>query len=363
MTQHRPSPAAILSQDGAPRPGDLSSPKADTRADTRADARADAKAGRETGADSGGKRALRPDAPPRMRAGRRLRPGTLAGLGFIAPLAVYLAVFYAYPLYENVSMSLHRFTRATYVTGEAPYAGTQIYREVLGSADFWPTVAHTATFVVVSLVFQYSIGLGLAVFFQRSFRLSAVLRGLFLVPWLLPIIVSGTTWQWMMDADAGVINRLLGVVGLDPIWWLNSENSLWAVIIANIWLGIPFNLVILYSGLQNISPDLYEAAAIDGAGRWRQFRHITFPLLKPVSAVTLLLGFVYTLKVVDIIWIMTTGTGKSQTLATWAYSMAFGKGSAAIIKYSEASVVGSILLVIALAMGFVYLTVQRRQEA
>jgi multiple sugar transport system permease protein len=292
-----------------------------------------------------------------------LRPGTLAGIGFIAPLLVYLVAFYAYPLYENVSMSLHRFTRATYVSGEAPYAASEVYREVIGSPQFWPTVTQTVTFVVVSLVFQYSIGLALAVFFERHFPLSAVLRGLFLVPWLLPIIVSGTTWQWMMDADSGVINRLLGIFGADPIWWLNNDNSLWAVIIANIWLGIPFNLVILYSGLQNISSELYEAAAIDGAGRWRQFRHITFPLLKPVTAVTLLLGFVYTLKVVDIIWIMTTGSGKSQTLATWAYSMAFGKGASAVIKYSEASVVGSILLLIALVMGFVYLAVQRRQEA
>jgi len=296
--------------------------------------------------------------------GRRVlqvRPGTWAGLGFALPLVAYLGLFYAYPLYENVSMSLHRFTRATYVTGEAPFVGGDVYGEVVSSPPFWPTVGHTATFVVVSLVFQYSIGLALAVFFQRNFPLSGVLRGLFLVPWLLPIIVSGTTWQWMMDADSGVLNRLLGLFGSDGVWWLNNDHSLWAVIIANIWLGIPFNLVIIYSGLQNISGELYEAAAIDGAGPWRQFWSITFPLLRPVSAVTLLLGFVYTLKVVDIIWIMTTGTGTSQTLATWAYAMAFGKGASAVIKYSEASVVGSILLLIALAMGFVYLAVQRRQ--
>ncbi len=112
-------------------------------------------------------------------------------------------------------MSLHRFTRATYVTGQAPWAGSAIYREVIASPLFWPTVWHTVTFVLVSLVFQYTIGLSLAVFFQRYFPLSGLLRGLFLVPWLLPIIVSGTTWQWMMDADSGVINRLLGVVGID----------------------------------------------------------------------------------------------------------------------------------------------------
>ncbi len=248
------------------------------------------------------------------------------------------------------------------MTGQAPFVGLDIYHEVVGSPQFWPIVRQTATFVIVSLVFQYAIGLGLAVFFRRGFRLSGLLRGLFLVPWLLPIIVSATTWQWMMDADSGILNRFLGVFGIDPVWWLNAEHSLWAVTIANIWLGIPFNLVILYSGLQNIPTDLYEAASLDGAGAWKQFWSITFPLLKPVSAITLLLGFVYTLKVVDIIWIMTTGTGTSQTLATWAYGMAFGKGTSAVIKYSQASAVGSILLLVALVMGFVYLVVQRRQE-
>jgi multiple sugar transport system permease protein len=303
------------------------------------------------------------DGPAAMTtAGRHSRRRRWAGVAFIAPLVVYLVFFYAYPLFENVSMSLHRFTRATYITGEAPYAGTEIYHEVITSPQFLPTVQQTAIFVVGSLVFQYSIGLGLAVFFHRNFSLSIVLRGLFLVPWLLPIIVSATTWQWMMDADSGILNRFIGLVGIDPVWWLNADNSLWAVMIANIWLGIPFNLVILYSGLQNISTELYEAAALDGAGAWHRFWFITFPLLRPVSAITLLLGFVYTLKVVDIIWIMTTGTGSSQTLATWAYGMAFGKGTSAVIKYSEASVVGTILLVLALLMGLVYLAVQRKEQ-
>jgi len=307
------------------------------------------------------RRAGRPPADEAARR-RRIRPTTWAGLAFIAPMAIYFVVFYVYPLYENVSMSLHRFTRATFVTGAAPFVGFDIYKEVTSSPLFAPTVVQTAIFVTVSLVFQYSIGLGLAVFFRRHFPLSEVLRALFLVPWLLPIIVSATTWQWMMDADSGIINRFLGVFGMDPVWWLNNDHSLWAVVIANIWLGIPFNLVILYSGLQNISADLYEAASIDGASAWRQFWSITFPLLKPVSAITLLLGFVYTLKVVDIIWIMTMGTGSSQTLATWAYAMAFGKGSSSVIRYSQAAVVGTVLLIVALIMGFVYLFVQRRQE-
>jgi multiple sugar transport system permease protein len=297
---------------------------------------------------------------PRKRGHHRR--ANWAAVAFVAPLVIYLVVFYAYPLIQNFALSLHRYDRATFVSGGAPFVGLGIYREVIAQPRFWRVVSQTATFTLVSISVQYVIGLALAVFFQRNFRLSAILRALFLVPWLLPVIVSGTTWQWMMNPDNGALNTLVGWFGAEPIWWLSAHNSLRSVIIANIWLGIPFNLVILYSGLQNIPRSLYEAAAIDGAGAWRQFRSITLPLLRPVTLITLLLGLVYTLKVVDIIWIMTTGTGTSQTLATWSYGLAFGKGTSGVIQYSEASAIGSILLMVAVAFGFVYIAVQRRGE-
>ena len=297
----------------------------------------------------------------RWRSARFRRPNW-AAIGFVAPLVIYLAMFYAYPLAQNVSLSLHRYDRATFVSGKAPFVGLDIYRELIGQEKFWRVARQTATFILVSITFQYAIGLALAVFFQRNFRLSATLRALFLVPWLLPVIVSGTTWQWMMNPDNGAMNTLVGWFGVDPVWWLSADKSLMSVTIANIWLGIPFNLVILYSGLQNIPTSLYEAAAIDGAGAWRQFRYVSFRLLRPVSLITLLLGFVYTLKVVDIIWIMTMGTGKSETMATWSYGMAFGKGTSGVIRYSEASALGSILLVVALVFGLIYVALQNRLD-
>lgn len=298
-------------------------------------------------------------APDKKR--KKMRGTTWAAIGFASPLIAYFLIFYIAPLVQNISMSLHNFTRRTFVTGEAPFVGLQIYKEVVGSPEFWSTLWHTLIFVVLSIVFQYSLGLLLAVFFNSNFKLSGILRGVFLVPWLLPPMISGTTWQWMMDADNGILNRFLNMFGVDSIWWLQADNSLWAVIIANIWLGIPFNLVILYSGLQNINADLYEAASLDGANAWQQFWKITFPLLKPVTMITLLLGFVYTLKTVDIIWIMTQGSGTSNTLATWSYAMAFGKGTSSTIRYSQASVVGTILIFIALIFAFIYLWVQGRE--
>jgi multiple sugar transport system permease protein len=297
----------------------------------------------------------------RRRSGARAT--TWAAIGFVAPLLVYLVLFYVYPLGENIAMSVHRFDRGSFVHGGAPFVGLDIYREVIADPRFARVVTQTTIFTAVSIVFQYVIGLALAVFFHRGqFRLSATLRGMFLVPWLLPVIVSGTVWQWMMNPDNGVLNSFLGLFGVPSIWWLSADNALMSVTIANIWLGVPFNLVILYSGLQNISADLYEAASIDGASSWQQFWRITMPLLRPVSVITVLLGLVYTLKVVDIIWIMTTGAGTSQTLATWSYGMAFGKGASTVIRYSQASAVGTILLLAALAFGIVYLIVQRKQE-
>ena len=148
------------------------------------------------------------------------------------------------------------------------------------------------------------------------------------MPWLLPLIVSASTWSWMLNSDSGVVNAFLEASASrqDQLADVAASGRSPACIIANIWIGIPFNLVILYSGLQNIPDELYEAASLDGANGWQKFWRITFPLLRPVSAITILLGLVYTLKVFDIIWIMTTGGpgNASTTFAIWSYQLGFG---------------------------------------
>ncbi|MFG3288333.1 carbohydrate ABC transporter permease [Streptomyces sp. NPDC048179] len=310
------------------------------------------------------------DAPPRpgrgaVPQGVRLPPGLrsrLTALAFVAPLLVYLAAFYLYPLYRNLDLSLRDYTVRSFVAGDAPFSGWRNFRTVLDDPTFGPAMRHTMVFTFVSIAFQYAAGLALAVFFNRHFRLSTVLRALFLIPWLLPLIVSASTWSWMFNSESGVLNYFLHFFGVDPVGWLTSPSwTLTAVIVANIWIGIPFNLVILYSGLQNIPGELYEAAALDGAGAWQQFRRITFPLLRPVSAITLLLGLVYTLKVFDLIWIMTKGGpgDASTTLATWSYQLGFGT---LLPKFGPGAAVGNILILIALVFGLLHVRVQRRRE-
>jgi multiple sugar transport system permease protein len=296
---------------------------------------------------------------PGPGARRRQGASRWTAFGFAAPLLAYLLVFYAYPLWRNVELSLHDYTVRAFVQGNPEFVGFAKYAEVFGSDSFGTALLNTALFTVVSIAFQYVIGLALAVFFRNNFRLSGVLRALFLVPWLLPLIVSSSTWAWMLNSENGIVNSVIEAFGGEQINWLTSpDTALTAVIVANIWLGIPFNLVILYSGLQQIPPETYEAASLDGANAREQFWHITLPLLRPVSAITLLLGFIYTLKVVDVIWIMTTGGpgDASLTLAVWSYREAFGTGQP---DFSPAAAIGNLLIVIALVFGFVHLRIQR----
>lgn len=298
-----------------------------------------------------------PRAATRMR-----RRSTWIAWGFIAPAVIYLLAFYALPIIRNLAMGFQDYTAASFVTGIAPWIGMDNYSEVVRSALFWPTVARTAVFVVASLVFQFGIGLALAQFFHRSFRLSGLLRALFLLPWLLPLIVSASIWKWMLDKDYGVINSALAVVGIPPIGWTVDPNvSLIAVIIVNIWVGVPFNMVILYGGLQAVPESLHEAAALDGASAWTAFWRITFPLLRPVTTVVLLLGLIYTLKVFDVIWITTQGgpANSSQTLSTWSYQLSFGPQ----LQFGLGAAAGNMLILVALVFGFLYIRSQRKALA
>ncbi|MDQ1307012.1 MAG: multiple sugar transport system permease protein [Actinomycetota bacterium] len=281
---------------------------------------------------------------------------------FLAPVTVYLLAFYAYPLYRNVDLSVRNYTVRSFVQGGAEFSGTANYRAVVEDPTFGTAVTNTVVFTAVSLLFQFAIGLALAVFFHNGFRLSATLRALFLVPWLLPLIVSASTWSWMLNSDSGIVNAFLGVFGVGPVNWLTSPQwSLVSVTVANIWIGIPFNLVVLYSGLQGIPAELHEAAAIDGANAWQRFWRVTFPLLRPVSAITLLLGLVYTLKVFDIIWIMTRGGpgDTSTTLAIWSYRKSFGS---LLPQFGPGAAISNLLILLALVAGLLHIRFQAGQQ-
>ena len=278
---------------------------------------------------------------------------------FLLPAVVYLLAFFGYPVVKNVVMGFQHYTTSTFYTGEAPWVGLDNYVTVAGSAVFSKAVVNTVLFTAGSIAGQFVIGLALAVFFRRKFPLSGVLRSLLLLPWLIPLIVSGTVWRWILDQDNGALNRFLGAAHIAdrPGWLTSTSLALTAVIIVNILIGIPFNATILYGGLQDIPEELYEAAEMDGATGWRAFRHVTWPLLRPVIGVVLVLGVVYTLKVLDIILGLTGGgpANATQTIATQSYQLSFQQ-----YDFGQGAALGNILIIISLVFAVLYLRANRK---
>ncbi|MEV6604593.1 sugar ABC transporter permease [Kutzneria sp. NPDC051319] len=283
-------------------------------------------------------------------------------IGFIVPVVVYLAVFFAYPLVGNVILSFQDFGIQSLYSGTAPFTGFDNYVNLLRDPVFEEAVVNTAVFVVGSLAAQFTIGLALAVFFTSAFRLSAVLRTLLLIPWLLPLVVTGTVFRWILDTSNGVLNHVLLALHVvqTPVPWLNSVGTAMAgVLLCNVWIGIPFNMVILYGGLQSIPKDLHEAAALDGASGWQRFRHITMPMLRPVVVVVLTLGLIYTIKVFDVIWVMTKGgpADSTQTVTTYGYQLSFG----GLSQFGLGAAASNMLIVVALVFAVFYLRSMRSE--
>jgi multiple sugar transport system permease protein len=279
---------------------------------------------------------------------------------FLVPALAYVVAFFGFPIVKNVLMGFQEYTTKTFFTGEAPWVGFSNYVTVISDNLFPTSLINSLLFTAASIVGQFVIGLGLAVFFKAKFRLNNVLRSLMLLPWLLPLIASSAVWKWILDQDSGVLNQFLMAVHLTahPIPWISSPDiALLSIIIVNIWLGIPFNVTILYGGLQEIPQEYYEAAALDGATGWKAFRFITWPNLRPVVTVVLVLGVVYTLKVLDIILGLTGGgpANATQTLTTYSYHESFVNFS-----FGTGAAISNILIVISLIFTAIYLRLNRR---
>ncbi|GGQ55699.1 ABC transporter permease [Streptomyces althioticus] len=299
-------------------------------------------------------KAAAPD-PARARLRRRL-----ARWGFVAPAVVFMLLFFGYPLVRNVVMSFQHYTPKTFFTGEAPFNGADNWSSVFQDALFGKALRHTLVFTAGSLLGQFGIGLALAVFFNRRFPLGGVLRSLILLPWLVPMVVSGVVWRRILDQDTGVLNTFLDTLGLGGHTpWLTSPGmALFSVILVNVWIGIPFNMVILYGGLQEIPRELYEAASLDGASAWRSFRSVTLPMLKPVITVVLVLGFMSTVKILDLILALTDGgpADATQTLGTLTYQNSFVE-----LDFGAGAVVGNVLILISAVFAVFYLRANRTE--
>jgi multiple sugar transport system permease protein len=301
-------------------------------------------------------RSLATRSLPRLSARRKQQ---FAGWLFLAPAIAYLLFAFALPIVYNVMLSFERTSPATVANFTAPFSGIDNYRFILHEHTSRTAIAHTFVFTFGSLFFQFIIGFSLALLFSLRFPGRTLARSLIIVPWLLPLIVTGVIFRFLFQAEGGAVNQLLTNLGLvhDPIQWLNDPHlALWTILIANIWLGVPFFTLLLYSALQDVPVEVKEAAVIDGAGPWQRLRLIIVPIILPVIEVTLLLGFVFTVKVFDLVIGLTGGgpANSTQLITTWSYNLSFQQFS-----FGQGAALNNVLLALALICAPFYLWLSR----
>lgn len=285
------------------------------------------------------------------------------GLLFVLPAFIYMIIFVGYPIISNIILSFQDVTMFNLVNGTKHFVLFDNYKTLFHDSVFWTALNNTLIFTIACLVFQFIIGFALAVFFNKKFKIAKPIRGILLVPWMVPITVTALIFQLLFSTDIGVVNYLLKSLHLisGNIEWLTSSGTaMIALIIANVWIGIPFNMILISTGLTTIPTELYESAAIDGANKRQSFFKITLPLLRPTIESVLILGFIYTFKVYDLVYVMTGGgpVNSTQMLSTYSYKKSFE-----MFQYSMGATIANILLIILMVVGVFYIKATNKEEA
>ena len=277
------------------------------------------------------------------------------GILFVAPALIYMIVFMGYPIVNNIILSFHDVNLRTLLSPDKPFVALNNYIQIFKDAVFRTSLWNTFVFTMGSLVFQFLIGLLLALFFTQDFKFAKPIRGLLMMPWMIPITVTALIFKFIFGTDVGILNYILkslGLIGQNIDWLTSPGTAMIAVVAANVWIGIPFNMILISTGLTTIPSELYESASMDGAGKLQSFFKITLPLLRPTIESVLILGFIYTFKVFDLVYVMTGGgpVNSTQMLSSYSYKLSFVE-----FKYSLGSAVANVLFVILLIVSVFYL--------
>ena len=277
------------------------------------------------------------------------------GILFVAPALIYMIVFVGYPIVNNIILSFQDVNLRTLLSPDKPFVALNNYIQIFKDAVFRTSLWNTFVFTMGSLVFQFLIGLLLALFFTQDFKFAKPIRGLLMMPWMIPITVTALIFKFIFGTDVGILTYILkslGLIGQNIDWLTSPGTAMIAVVAANVWIGIPFNMILISTGLTTIPSELYESASMDGAGKLQSFFKITLPLLRPTIESVLILGFIYTFKVFDLVYVMTGGgpVNSTQMLSSYSYKLSFVE-----FKYSLGSAVANVLFVILLIVSVFYL--------
>ena len=251
------------------------------------------------------------------------------GYGLILPAFVLIASLVAFPFAMAIYFSLSDY----WVGSPGSFVGLANYREILGNETFRQTVQNSFVFTGIALTFKTVLGVWLAVLLARDLRFKRLIRGAVLLPFVIPTALSTLGWWWMFDSLYSVVNWTairLGIISPPgPNWLGQAAYAMAAVIIVNIWRGLPFFAVTTLAGLVAIPREFYEAAEVDGASAWQRFWHVTLPLVKPVLAVVILFSTIFTFSDFNIVYVLTRGGPMNTThlFATLGYQIGLNGGN------------------------------------
>jgi multiple sugar transport system permease protein len=298
-------------------------------------------------------------APPPQRW-RPLEDERWLAAVLLLPTVALLGLFIAYPFVRGILLSVS----SARVGEPGEWVGLANFSRLMTDPIFHMVVWNTCWYTLITTIFKLVFGLWLAILLNRNFKFKAFTRAFILLPFIIPTVLSTFAWKWMFDPTFSVLNWLLYQLGIitksQGLNWLGDAHlAMWSIIIVNIWRGIPFFAISLLAGLQTISPDLGEAAAIDGAKPWQRFWHITWPLLLPVTMVVVLFSVIQTFADFQIVYVMTGGGPANAThlFATYAYQLGVGTGL-----LSQGAAVSLAMFPILFAIVIVQLLYIRRVE-
>src|SRR6202790_1653597 len=297
-----------------------------------------------------------PPAPrPRLRL---LEDERWLALVLLVPTLVLLGMFIAYPFVRGILLSVTN----TRVGVPGDFVGLANFYKIFNDGIFRTSVYNTFVYTGVTTVFKLALGLWLAMLLNRNFRGKTLTRAFILLPFIIPTVLSPFAWKWMFDPTFSVLNWMLfhaGIIHTRINWLGDPVMAMVSVVIVNVWRGVPFYAISLLAGLQTISPELHEAAAIDGARAWNRFRHVTLPLLLPVTLVIVLFSVIQTFADFQLVYVLTGGgpANATQLFATYAYQLGIGTGL-----LSQGAAISLAIFPILLLVVIVQLVYIRRAE-
>ncbi len=277
---------------------------------------------------------------------------------FLLPAIALLGAFVLYPLVQLLWMSVHDWD---ILRGDARFVGAANYRAILEDEAFWQSLFNTFIYVAATVPLGVVLSLALALLLNKKLRGVGFLRTAIFTPVVTSTVAAGIIFVWLMDYDTGLLNALLGVFGIAPINFLQSERwAMPAVVLMTLWKQAGYNMVLFLAGLQAIPEDVYEAAAVDGAATgWQVFRHITLPLLAPTTFFVTIISVIYAFRAFEQMYAMTRGgpVGSTTTLVYYIFDKAFKYGN-----MGQAAVVATLMVVIVLCVTAIQFRLQRQGD-